>query len=215
MPIKRPDKIYGSRFCGNAQQGEQKAQEQKLVCTFFAGAEVEIQVDKYHQERTNQYDLSHRECLNVVGNIGSSQNRADCKIQQGDPAYNVVKPAVNSMLHTVCIKQKWDWSKEDHNEAQGAQGRGIGNEQLADFGLAQHPDRTHNHAPAKILHVKACVVHKSKHKAEKNGSQACEQEEKSHVGGKPVTAEDQLPDVGFVSTENLVHNTGIVGGVGG
>ena len=26
---------------------------------------------------------------------------------------------------------------------------------------------------------------------------------------------DQLPDVSFISAENLVHNTGIVGGVGG
>ena len=59
------------------------------------------------------------------------------------------------------------------------------------------------------------MVHKTKGKAEKNGGQSCKQGEKCDVSGQSVMAEDQLPDVSFISAENLVHNTGIVGGVGG
>ena len=59
------------------------------------------------------------------------------------------------------------------------------------------------------------MVHKTKGKAEKNGGQSCKQGEKCDVSGQSVMAEDQLPDVRFISAENLVHNTGIVGGVGG
>ena len=58
------------------------------------------------------------------------------------------------------------------------------------------------------------MVHKTKGKAEKNGGQSCKQGEKCDVSGQSVMVEDQLPDVRFISTENLVHNTGIVGGVG-
>ena len=39
--------------------------------------------------------------------------------------------------------------------------------------------------------------------------------EKCDVSGQSVMAEDQLPDVRFISAENLVHNTGIIRGVGG
>ena len=38
---------------------------------------------------------------------------------------------------------------------------------------------------------------------------------KCDVSGLSVMVKDQLPDVSFISAENLVHNTGIVGGVGG
>lgn len=58
------------------------------------------------------------------------------------------------------------------------------------------------------------MVHKTKGKAEKDGGQSCKQGEKCDVSGQSVMVEDQLPDVRFISTENLVHNTGIVGGVG-
>ena len=59
------------------------------------------------------------------------------------------------------------------------------------------------------------MVHKTKGKAEKNGGQSCKQGEKCDVSGLSVMVKDQLPDVSFISAENLVHNTGIVGGVGG
>ena len=59
------------------------------------------------------------------------------------------------------------------------------------------------------------MVHKTKGKAEKNGGQSCKQGEKCDVSSQSVMVEDQLPDVRFISAENLVHNTGIVGGVGG
>ena len=40
--------------------------------------------------------------------------------------------------------------------------------------------------------------------------------EKCDVSGQSVMAEDQVCQMsGFISAENLVHNTGIVGGVGG
>ena len=37
---------------------------------------------------------------------------------------------------------------------------------------------------------------------------------KCDVSSQSVMVKDQLPDVRFISAENLVHNTGIVGGVG-
>ena len=86
-------------------------------------ADVEAEMDKHHQECTYQYDLPQGEGFNVVCNICYGQNRADCKIQQGDSDYNMIKSAVKPILYIVCIKQKGNRSKEDHNEAQGSQGR--------------------------------------------------------------------------------------------
>lgn len=80
-------------------------------------------MDKHHQESTYQYDLPQGEGFNEVCNICYGQNRADYKIQQGDSDHNMIKPAVKSVLYIVCIKQKGNRSKENHNEAQGSQGR--------------------------------------------------------------------------------------------
>lgn len=94
-----------------------------MVGGFFSVSDVEAKMDKHHQESTYQYDLPQGEGFNEVCNICYGQNRADYKIQQGDSDYNMIKPAVKSVLYIVCIKQKGNRSKEDHNKAQGSQGR--------------------------------------------------------------------------------------------
>ena len=65
-----------------------------------------------------------------------------------------------------------------HKEARADE---FGISSWADFGLAQHPGCSHYHTPAKIFHLKACVVHKTKGKAEKDGGQSCKQGEKCDV----------------------------------
>ncbi len=164
----------------------------------------------YRQDR-----LSHRQSFNIICNTGYSQNGTDCKVYHCNAAQADGKLMMQPFLNAVRIKKDRERTQKDHNEAQRTKGGGVGNQDLPEFGLTQHPYSAHDHAPSKIFHIKACVVNDSKGKAEEDRNDPGKQDEKRNISFQSVFAENLYPDIGSVPTVDGIDNAGIVGCVSG
>ena len=118
-------------------------------------------------------------------------------------------------LETVRKKQDRERTQKDHNEAQRSESGSVGDQELTELGLTQHPDCAHNHAPSKIFHVKSCMIDQSQSETEQDRDDSGKQDKKSNVGFQSVSAENIYPDICLVSAVNRIDNSGVIGGVSG
>ena len=171
-------------------------------------------MNQNHDKDAPENCLSDRERFDIIQNTGEVKKRTDDKIGKDNDAENLIQVTMASILYAVRIEQKRKRAEHDHDKAQGCKRRGIGNEDLSDLGFSEHPYRSHEHAPAKILHVKGRVINDSQRDTEQNGGDCSKQNKEGNVRRYAIFIVDGFPDRGRIAAVDWIDQAGIVGGVG-